>query len=329
MSDRYKWLDKRIDEIVDRYKAGKSLQEIADAFDVSTSPIHTRLRERDVNMRNGGPEHLRLRDCVDDLVEQYIDQNRSLQSIADRYDTSAEVVRHHLESADIDCTPEYPKAAVVGFSPSQESVIHGELLGDGCLHRQSPDTCFFKLSTTTQAHAVRLIKKLPDELFPSSQPNSFTRNHYYVDGDYTMWRVRSRPQPLFERMYEEWYETRDGNNRKVVPNDYTLNRTALLHWYWGDGSCSIHDSGAPRVSFATHGFPEPSVQRLHEEIERLGYDSYTVEQKHVEDGSGLSIRLRDYDARSFLADLRRYNTLPQYGYKFPVPKPTAGGGDGE
>lgn len=58
MSSRYKWLDDRIEEIVDRYETGQSLQEIADAFGVSTSPIHTRLRERDVNMRNGGPEHL-------------------------------------------------------------------------------------------------------------------------------------------------------------------------------------------------------------------------------------------------------------------------------
>ena len=114
-----------------------------------------------------------------------------------------------------------------------------------------------------------------------------------------------------------------------MPSDYTLDRTALLHWYWGDGSCSIRDCGAPRVSFATHGFPEPSVQHLHEEIDRLGYDNYTVEQKHVEDGSGLSIRLRDYDARKFLADMRRHNTLPQYDYKFPVPKPTTGGGDSE
>lgn len=329
MSSRYEWLDERIDEIVDRYEAGQSLQEIADAFDVSASPIHTRLRERDVNMRNGGPEHLQLGDCVDDLVKQYVDRNRSIRSIADRYDTSVEMVRYHLENADIECTPAYPETAAVGFSPSQVSVIQGELLGDGCLHRQRPDSCFFKLATTTRAHAVRLIEKLPKGLFPSAQPNSFTKDHYYVDGEYTTWRVRSRPQPLFERMYEEWYETRDGNNRKVVSSDYTLDRTALLYWYWGDGSCSIRDRGAPRVSFATHGFPEPSVQHLHEEIDRLGYDNYTVEQKHVEDGSGLSIRLRDYDARKFLADMRRHNTLPQYDYKFPVPKPTTGGGDSE
>jgi hypothetical protein len=125
-------------------------------------------------------------------------------------------------------------------------------------------------------------------------------------------------------MYEKWYEIREENNRKIVPSDYNLDRTALLHWYWGDGSCSIRDSGAPRVSFATHGFPKPSVEHLHEEVERLGYDSYTVEQKDVEDGSGLYIRLRAPDARNFLADFRRYNMLPQYDYKFPVPKPAVG-----
>jgi hypothetical protein len=105
-----------------------------------------------------------------------------------------------------------------------------------------------------------------------------------------------------------------------VPEDFVLNQTALLHWYWGDGSCSIRESGAPRVSFATHGFPESSVQLLQSEVDRLGYDNYAVEQKGVEDGSGLLIRLRDYDARHFLDDFCRSNMLPQYDYKFPVPE---------
>lgn len=141
----------------------------------------------------------------------------------------------------------------------------------------------------------------------------------FTDNEYTMWTVSSRPQPLFERMYEQWYEIREENNRKLVPDDYDLDRTALLHWYWGDGSCSIRKRGAPRVSFATHGFPEQSVQHLPTEIERMGYDNFVVEQEGTQDGSGLFIRLRDYDARRFLDYLRRLNTFPQYDRKFPVP----------
>jgi len=323
MSERYEWLDERIDEIVERYEAGQSLRDIADVFDVSTRPIQTRLHERDTDMRNGGPEHVPLESCSNDLIERFVEQNQSLQAIANRYDTSVDMIQYYLENTALDDEVFRSKTADVGFSPYQVSIIQGELLGDGCLHRPGSGKCFFQLSTTTRAHAVRLIEKLPDGLFPNSQPNSFTREHDFVDRDYTMWRITSRPQPLFDRMYDEWYEIREENNRKIVPDTYTLDRTALLHWYWGDGNCSIRDTGAPRVSFATHGFPEPAVQHLHQEVDRLGYDNYTVKQKDIEDGSGLYIRLRDYDARRFLADFRRQNRIPEYDYKFPVPKPEA------
>jgi hypothetical protein len=81
---RYEWLDERIDELVDRYESRQSIREIAHAFDVLTSPIHSRLQEVEVNMRNGGPRHVRLADRIDDLVEQYVDQQQSLQTIADQ-----------------------------------------------------------------------------------------------------------------------------------------------------------------------------------------------------------------------------------------------------
>jgi hypothetical protein len=316
---RYEWLDDRIDELVARYEAGQSLQDIADVFGVTKPTIHRRLRETDIAMRNGGSRHVHLEDCVGDLVDQYVKRERSLQAIADQYETSIATIRFFLENTGIDCGEINPRTTDVGFNPSQVSVIVGELLGDGCLYRREIGTCFFQLSTTTRAHALRLIEKLPEKLFPESQPNSFTRMNQFSEEEYTLWTITSRPQPLFERMYDEWYEIRAENNRKVVPEDFALDRTALLHWYWGDGSCTIRERGVPRVSFATHGFPEASVHHLQTELNRLGYDNYSVEKKDVEDGSGLSIRLRDYDARSFLDDFRRLSSLPQYNHKFPVP----------
>ncbi|WP_424006930.1 endonuclease I [Haloferax denitrificans] len=315
---RYEWLDERVDEIIERYESGQSLREIAEVFDVSTRPIQSRLHDHDVAMRNGGPEYTQLANRRDDLVDAY-ERRRSLQSLADQYDTSPVAIRFHLEKAGADPIS-LPKTTDIGLSPSQMSVIQGELLGDGCLHSRYDGSCFFQLSTTTKEHARRLIAKLPDGFFPESQPNSFTRRNQFTDEDYTTWTVTSRPQPRLQRMYEEWYEVREEkNNRKIVPEDFHLDKTALLHWYWGDGNCSIRDSGAPRVSFATHGFPESCVEHLQSEVDRLGYDNYAVRQKGIQDGSGLYIRLRDYDARTFLDDLRRSNTVIAYDYKFPVP----------
>jgi predicted DNA-binding protein YlxM (UPF0122 family) len=316
---RYEWLDERLDEIVHRYESGQSIKEIADGFGVSTSPIHRRLQDHDVAMRNGGPRYTRLADRTTEFGQAYDEDGRSLQSVADQYETSVEAVRFHLNRAGHDPEELDPKTTAVGFSPFQVSVVRGELLGDGCLYRRDSGRCFFQLSTTTQSHAQRLIEKLPDGLFPPSQPNSVTRENQFTEEDYTCWTVTSRTQPRFERMYEEWYEVRTENNRKIVPEDFTLDDTALLHWYWGDGSCSIRERGAPRVCFATQGFPESSVRHLQSEVDRLGYDNYAVEQQNVDDGSGLFIRLRDYDAREFLDDFRRLNALPAYDHKFPVP----------
>jgi uncharacterized protein (DUF433 family) len=316
---RYEWLDERIDEIIERYEDGQSTHQIADVFDVSAPTIHRRLREQNVSMRNGGPEYARLENRIDDIVAQYVDHGHSVHAIATDYDTTRAAIQHHLEEAGVEYTEPTSQTAHLDFNPSHISLVQGELLGDGCLHRQNDGRCFFQLSTTTKSHAVRLVENLPEGVFPEGQPNQFTRPNHFNDEDYTLWTVSSRPHSLFDRLYEDWYEVRDENNRKIIPEEFTLDRTAILHWYWGDGSCSIRESGAPRVCFATHGFPKSSVDHLQSELDRMGYDNYAIEQKGVNDGSGLFIRLRDYDARSFLDDFRRFSSLPEYDHKFPVP----------
>lgn len=320
MSERYEWLDERADELVQRYESGQSLQDIAAEFDVSTKPIRTRLRERDIDMRNGGRSYEHLETYADEIISQYANAGDDLQTIADRYETSVTAIQYYLENADIASEPPSPQRTDLGFTPAQLSIVRGELLGDGCLYRVEPGKCFFQLSTTTRSHAEWLLERLPDQLFPDGQPNTTTRSGGLGDGEYTSWTVSSRQQPVFDRMYESWYRECSGNNSKIVPENYRLDRTALLHWYWGDGNCTIRDSGAPRVSFATHGFTKRGVSRLQSEVDRLGYDNYSIEQGNVENGSGEYIRLRDYDARQFLDDFRRRNPLPEYDYKFPVPK---------
>lgn len=162
---RYEWLDERVDELIERYEAGQSLREIAEVFDVSAPTIHRRLQDHDVTMRNGGPAYTQLANRREELVEAY-ERRSSLQTLADRYDTSPVAIRFHLEKAGADPIS-LPKTTDIGLSPSQVSVIQGELLGDGCLHSRYDGSCFFQLSTTTEEHARRLITKLPDGFFRS------------------------------------------------------------------------------------------------------------------------------------------------------------------
>lgn len=317
---RYEWLDEHVDEIVERYEEkGQSFREIADHFDVSVSPIQKRLHENSVSTSRGGPEYVQLDNKVDEIVERYVDQSESLQSIADDYGTSTEPIRRRLQEAGVELRSTYRKIIDVGFSPYQVSVIQGELLGDGCLYKQAPGSCFFQLSNTVKEHTLRVKEKLPDGLFPDSHPYSVTRSDGYGP-EYTNWILSSRLQPLFREMYPDWYEEHGDQHRKVVPEDFQLDQTALLHWFWGDGCCSIRESGAPRIIFATHGFPKRSVETLQDELKRFGYESHTSQQKGVENGSGLAIRLSDVSARDFLEDLRPRNMIAEYDYKFPVPE---------
>jgi|AntDeeMetageno51_2_1112566.scaffolds.fasta_scaffold00488_11 Zn-dependent peptidase ImmA (M78 family) len=122
---RYEWLDERVDEFIERYEAGQLLQDIADAFEVSTPTIQRRLHEHDVTMRNGGPNYVRLKNHVDELVDQYCNQQRSLQTIAEHYETSIKAVQFQLEKADVDCELTNPKTANIGFSRSKTRSYRG------------------------------------------------------------------------------------------------------------------------------------------------------------------------------------------------------------
>lgn len=80
--------------------------------------------------------------------------------------TSIAAIRFDLEHAGVDCKPMNPRTTDIGFSLYHLSVIQGELLGDECLHRRKTDSYIFQLSTTTREQTIRLMEKLPDEVFP-------------------------------------------------------------------------------------------------------------------------------------------------------------------
>jgi hypothetical protein len=62
---------------------------------------------------------------VDELVDQYCNQQRSLQTIAEHYETSIKAVQFQLEKADVDCELTNPKTANIGFSRSKTRSYRG------------------------------------------------------------------------------------------------------------------------------------------------------------------------------------------------------------
>ncbi|TVT94426.1 LysM peptidoglycan-binding domain-containing protein [Haloferax volcanii] len=316
---RYEWLDEQVDEIIRLYvDEDQSMQSIADEFDVSSGTIRKRLLENDVSTRPEGSRYVWLDDHTEDIVERYTEKGESLQTIATNYGTSADAIKRRLLESNVELRDPPSEPDDLGFTPSQVSIVVGELLGDGCLYQMESGSCVFQVTNNKREHVAHVKRRLPDGLISSGQPYSVTRSNAFTDGDYTQWVIRSRVQPLFRELYDSWYESYEDRHRKVVPENYKLDETALLHWYWGDGNCILRDSGAPRVSFATHGFPEDSVKTLQSELESLGYANYTVKQKGVTNGSGLGIRLRDGSSRHFIGQFGPRNVVSEYDYKFPT-----------
>jgi len=219
-----------VDEIVDRYtEQRQSMREIADVFDVTPPTIQKRLIENTTPIRNGGGQYTSLTDRRDEIVSRYVEREDSPQSIAQAYGTSVNAIVRQLRAADIELQRLGPDPTDLGFAPHQVSVIAGELLGDGCLYEHDSGSCFFQLTNTVREHTLRVKSKVPDGLFPESNPYSVTRNTDFGDGEYTSWIVSSRIQPLFKDMYSDWYEKHGGNHRKIVPEEDSLDETALLH----------------------------------------------------------------------------------------------------
>jgi hypothetical protein len=50
----------------------------------------------------------------------------------------------------------------------------------------------------------------------------------------------------------------------------------------------------------------------------MGYENYTAVASHVENGSGLGIRLTDGSSTPFLEDMVGSNCIEAYDYKFEL-----------
>lgn len=304
-------LDEQVEEIVEQYGSGKSMQQIAIDFDVSLNAIRTRLLENGVETRISINRYEWLDTKIPEIIHAYIVGRESLKTIGERYGTSPAPIKMRLQEAGVELRP-----WTLEFSDRQRSIIEGELLGDGCIYERQPGSCHFKLETTTREHAAYLTRELPEGFFPEKHPYNHERTTELGNGPSTRWIVYSRMQQLMAEIHETWYEKHNGRHRKVVPPGYCLNQTAILHWYWGDGSVGHRESGAPRVMFSTQGFPEASILRLQEELETMGYENYSVPHNHVENGSGLEIRLTDGASRDFLREFVESNVIDDYAYKF-------------
>lgn len=92
--------------IIRQYSAeDKSTVELAEEYDVAPNTIRNRLKEWDVDIRSVGQRYGWLDDCLDGIIEQYVEQGNSLQTIADQYGTTTSPIKRRLQEAGVELRP--------------------------------------------------------------------------------------------------------------------------------------------------------------------------------------------------------------------------------
>ncbi|KAB1187514.1 MULTISPECIES: hypothetical protein [Haloferax] len=183
---RYEWLDEQVDDIIRQYvDENKSMQSIADEFDVSSGTIRNRLLENDVSTRPAGSRYVWLDDHTEDIVDRYVGGGESLQTIATVYGTSADAIKRRLLESSVELRDSPSESDDLGFTPAQVSIVVGELLGDDCLYKKESGSCVFQVSNNNEKHVEHVRLRLPDGLISSEQPYSVTRSNAFNKDDYT------------------------------------------------------------------------------------------------------------------------------------------------
>jgi len=142
------------------------------------------------------------------------------------------------------------------FSPEQEQVVIGSVLGDGHLYRQDTPKCNsgFKVSHIEREYSLWKYNQLKSTgLLNPPTPRRRLDKH-------TSWLLQSRRNPFFTSLRALFYP----EGKKIITLDLLRKLTilGLAVWYMDDGNLSLRHTahswrslrGYPRVSLATCDF---------------------------------------------------------------------------
>lgn len=183
------------------------------------------------------------------------------------------------------------------FTPFQEEVFVGHMLGDGCLYRDKPThTPYLSLSRT---RGDRVYLEWTAGIF-----QNFAQHAIIDDGSldertgkaYLRSKFSTRRAPVFNPQYERWYP----GDVKIVPEDIVLTPLILAIWFLDDGSIETHRyPWTLKIKLATHGFSHSGVLRLSQMLQERYSQSFPV----IFDGGYPVIRAGDASARAFISEI--------------------------
>lgn len=145
------------------------------------------------------------------------------------------------------------------FSPVQEEMILGALLGDGCIYRRKEThRPYFSVQRTLgdKEYSRWQVNILADFVVRFYDGDSFDVR---TDKTYLWTKFITHRCEAFVPLYQAWYP----HGKKLVPEQLTLTPLSLAVWFADDGN--VRAGCSPwrlLLKLSTHGFCEEDVERL-------------------------------------------------------------------
>ena len=147
---------------------------------------------------------------------------------------------------------------------SQEAIewINGELLGDGCIQRNSNYSGYFGYGSKYKEY-IEYVRDTLKSFGIEQMGNIRTETklgcfcyHYFS-------LYYSELLPIRKQWYPE--------GKKIVPKDIVLTPLTVRQWYIGDGSLGYERNGQAHIELYTMGFMISDVEWLIEQLNQLGF----------------------------------------------------------
>jgi hypothetical protein len=181
------------------------------------------------------------------------------------------------------------KLSLPSFTPFQESLILGSMLGDAWLEK--PNGKWSDSKFKKQQKYLEPIRWLHDQLLPytknckvylvkrRSKIINLTKGkitHEKGNLKKSGYVVNTITHPIFTNLWQKWYIPGDKKYIKIVPKDITINPETLAMWFLDDGS-NCPQKRQKHCTLCTQGFTKREVEFL----SNILYTSFVL-KSHVQ-----------------------------------------------
>jgi len=262
-------------------------------------------------------------------LEKLILNQVSKKKIAQHYGVGTTTIARWFKSYGLNMNVIQRSHIPEAFTEVQKSILTGSMLGDGwltCTGRSKNARFRFKQAAHRQEYVQYIATQLIDFLVyddmqlvikksiepkPIRVNNKIERSKTETLESCYFWTTA---HPLFTHMMCIWYP----HNEKEVPDDLTLNKEVLLHWFLQDGSNTIQEKSYSKlITLSTCGF---SIQD-NDKLVQILYRDLAIKSHFYTGGEHHCIRISSssyYDFLDMLSD--RVSDISCFDYKFKRPK---------